>query len=441
MDGWAKTTIGESADLITGFPFKSSDFVASGVRLVRGMNVKRGQLEWSPEQTKRWPTITAEFQHYELAFGDVVIGMDGSRVGENFAVISASDVPALLVQRVARLRGTPTLSQGYLRYLICNPRFTAYVKAVQTGTSIPHISKRQIEAYEVALPPLAEQCAIASILSAFDDKIELNRRTAATLEEMARAVFKSWFVDFDPVRAKAEGREPERMDAETAALFPDSFGDDGLPEGWVRSVGADLFEVTKGRSYKKSELQPSDTALVTLKSFNRHGGYARRGLKPYTGDYKPRQVVTPGDIVMACTDMTQAAEVVGRPAIVEPSEFATMVASLDVLVLRPAHSWVANEWMYWLLNDPMTHEHMRSYANGSTVLHLSKDAVPSLQCHIPPVQIVRAFSTLIGPMMRWIQRSGTENVSLAAVRDALLPRLLSGDLRVGDAEKIAQGAL
>jgi type I restriction enzyme S subunit len=154
-----------------------------------------------------------------------------------------------------------------------------------------------------------------------DDRIELLRQTNATLEAIAQALFKSWFVDFDPVRAKAEGREPEGMDAATAALFPSEFEESELgliPKGWsIRAVG-DVTTITRGRSYKSSELADSDTALVTLKSFNRGGGFRRDGFKPYTGPFKPEQEVFEGDCIVAHTDVTQQAELIGRSALVTP---------------------------------------------------------------------------------------------------------------------------
>ena len=193
------------------------------------------------------------------------------------------------------------------------------------------------------LPSREEQCAIARVLGALDDRIELNWRTSETLEEMARALFRSWFMDFDPVRAKAEGR-PSGLPPDVDALFPASFEGSELgeiPAGWEVKTLGDVAQTIRGRSYRSVELAESDTALVTLKSFSRGGGYRPDGLKAYTGRYRPEQVVRPGELVIACTDVTQAAEVVGRPAIVQPNaQFETLVASLDTLIIRPYNASV-----------------------------------------------------------------------------------------------------
>src|SRR5262249_43456590 len=139
----------------------------------------------------------------------------------------------------------------------------------------------------------------------------------------------------DPIRAKADGRRTNLPD-ELDNLFPDQFDEDDLPRGWRKTALADCVNVIKGNSYKSTDLRPSASALVTLKSFKRGGGYRLDGLKAFAGPYKPAQTVEPGELLVAATDVTQAAEVVGQTALVERSEaFRTLIASLDVFILRP----------------------------------------------------------------------------------------------------------
>jgi type I restriction enzyme S subunit len=166
--------------------------------------------------------------------GDVVLAMDRPWIeaGLKHATLTEADCPSLLVQRVARLRARPGLDQRYLGYVIRSADFTNYILGVQTGTAVPHISGGQIKAFEFSLPSLEQQARAAELLGVLDDKIGLNRRMAATLEAMARALFKSWFVDFDPVRAKAQGHSTG-LPGDVAALFPNGFGEDGLPIGWT----------------------------------------------------------------------------------------------------------------------------------------------------------------------------------------------------------------
>jgi type I restriction enzyme S subunit len=439
---WKETTIGEHIELATGNAFQSARFGLtpdSGTLLARGDNVKEGEFEWG-EKARYWPTLTPDLERYLLQEGDVLLGMDGSKVGKNWVRVRNRDLPCLLVQRVARLRAKPTMDQGFLRYIIGNPQFRDYVARVRTGTSIPHISGGQIRSYEIFLPPLAEQKAIAAVLGALDDKIELNRRMNATLEAMARALFKSWFVDFDPSRAKIDGRKPEGLDDATAALFPDHLEDSPLghiPKGWRACPLAELIEVVKGRSYRSEELSESKTALVTLKSFLRGGGYRTDGLKPFTGEYKPNQLVRPGDLVVAFTDVTQAADVIGRPALVRSDDrFETLVASLDVGIVRPKSKLISIPFLYCLFLTAEFQAHTYSHATGTTVLHLGSTAIPSFVAVLPPAEIVEKFSERARPIFHLIDENAKQSRTLATLRDSLLPKLLNGDLSV---DKIKEG--
>ena len=303
-----------------------------------------------------------------------------------------------------------------------------------TGSTFPNISARQLAAVPYPNLRTTEQRAIARVLGALDDKIELNRRMSATLEAMARALFKSWFVDFEPVRAKMEGR-PSGLPPALDALFPASFEASELgqiPSGWgVRSLDR-VAETVRGRSYRSAELAESDTALVTLKSFARGGGYRPDGLKPYTGKYKPAQIVGPGELVIACTDVTQAAEVVGRPAIVPADQrFTALVASLDTLIIRPRDVSAAPvPFLYCLTSEPSFTQHTYAHVSGTTVLHLSKEAVPAFKFALPPSDLMRAFIGLAGPAFKRMTDLSGESAATAAQRDALLPRLVSGEVRI-----------
>jgi type I restriction enzyme S subunit len=188
---WPIQPLSQVAEVITGFPFKGEDYLPphKGVRVVRGDNVTERYVRWG-EKEKCWSEISPALQPYVLRTSDIVIGMDGSKVGKNFAAIGSDDNGTLLAQRVARVRAREGACQDYLRYAICNPLFTDYVKAVHTGTSIPHISKGQIEKFEIRVPPLQKQISIAAILSALDDRITLLRETNTTLEAIAQALFK-----------------------------------------------------------------------------------------------------------------------------------------------------------------------------------------------------------------------------------------------------------
>ena len=324
------------------------------------------------------------------------------------------------------------------RWLYCwmqGTEFGRQISGVKGQTDMAdYVSLGDQRKMEISLPPLEEQRAIARVLGALDDKIELNRRMSETLEEMARALFRSWFVDFDPVRAKAKGR-PSGLPPDLDALFPASFEESELgeiPAGWEVKTLGEVAQTVRGRSYRSAELAESNTALVTLKSFARGGGYRPDGLKAYTGRYKPEQIVRPGELVIACTDVTQAAEVVGRPAIVQPNDqFETLVASLDTLIVRPRDSSAATvPFLYCLGRTPSFTHHTYSRVSGTTVLHLAKDAVPSYQFAAAPRGVLDAFNSLVEPIFSRLTDFSPSSDTIRNLSDRLLPRLVSGELRV-----------
>ena len=291
---------------------------------------------------------------------------------------------------------------------------------------------------DVPAPPLDIQKSLAGILGALDDRITLLRETNATLEAIAQALFKSWFVDFDPVHAKMAGRAPDGMDEATASLFPDSFEESELgvvPGGWRVHKISDVADVVKGKSYSSKELTDNHhTALVTLKSFERGGGFRLDGFKPYIGSYKPTQVVQPGDLIVAYTDVTQAAELIGKPAIVVGVEdHPVLVASLDVGIVRPNAEQVSRQFLYGLFRTESFQNHTFSHTSGTTVLHLAKDGVGSFRFVCPPLALVNAFSEIAEALAERRQTNIDQMRTLATLRDTLLPRLISGQLRLPEA--------
>ncbi len=261
--GWREAALGEVAQVRSGFAFKSKDWTDSGIPVVKIANVKDGNLAMDGCAFVSTQVADSADQ-FNLNEGDILIALTGY-IGE-VAMVRSRDLPAVLNQRVGvfSICDTSMLDRGYLFQLLRNPTVREHIEGLGYGSAQPNISPTLIHSVEIPLPPLPEQRAIAHVLGTLDDKIDLNRRMNETLEEMARALFKSWFVDFDPVRAKMEGRwrwgeSLPGLPAEYYDLFPDRLVDSELgeiPEGWGgEGVGSDSDVPKRPRTAKISALR------------------------------------------------------------------------------------------------------------------------------------------------------------------------------------------
>jgi type I restriction enzyme S subunit len=425
-NSWRLATLGEEAELLTGHPFKSGKYTndSNGIVLLRGDNIAQGYFRW--EGVKRWSASNVDnLDEYFLRPNDIVIAMDRPWIdaGLKYAAVSKYDLPCLLVQRVTRLRARSLLDSRFLRYLIANKDFTNYILGVQTGTCVPHISSSQIKDYCFLSPRIHEQRRIGTILGCIDDKIDVNYRINRTLEQIMETLFKRWFTDFE--FPNEDGKPYKSSGGEMIVSESQR-----IPEGWRIGKLAECVSVLKGCSYKSADLNRSEIALVTLKSINRGGGFNQDGYKEYTGGYDESQVVRNGEIVVAQTDLTQKAEVIGRPAMVTSSgKYSKLVASLDLQIVRPKDNY-PRSYIYYLMKTNEFHNHALSYANGTTVLHLNKNAIPEFVCPVPSKQVLNIFGKVADTILTKISFNAAQIYTLSLLRDSLLPKLMSGKIRV-----------
>ena len=437
---WTTAALGDLVDLRLSSVDKKSEPDETPVLLCNYTDVYRNRLIHSDLDFMRATATEREIEKCALQTGDVVITKDSEQYDDiGVPALVRDDAPDLVCgYHLAILRPRTEIVEGAYLFHALNTREVQHqFHAYANGVTRFGLRKADIERVQIPVPPLGEQRRIAGALGGLDDKIELNRRMGRTLEQVARALFRSWFVDFEPVRAKQAqrwrpGQSLPGLPAQLHPLFPDQLEPSPqgpIPQGWRVATLGDVVETVRGRSYKSAELSESDTALVTLKSFARGGGYREDGLKPYTGPHKPEQVVEPGEVVLACTDVTQAAEVVGRPAIVQPApEYRRLVASLDTLIVRPREeAEMPRAFLYLLLGTPAFTAHALAHTSGTTVLHLAKAAVPNFQFALPPADLLEAFARQAQPALDRASHTHDEIPSLAAQRDRLLTELISGE--------------
>lgn len=430
--------LADHVDLLTGFPFKSASYTSgnSGTRLVRGDNVVQGRLRW--ENAARWPDDEQDgIDRYQLEPGDVVLAMDRPWIeaGLKYARIGKDDVPALLVQRVARLRAHSDLHQGFLFYLIGSQAFTDHVLAVQTGTAVPHISGKQILEFQFRLPSYTEQEAIAAVLGSLDDKIEQNRRTARVLERLARAIFKAWFVDFEPVKAKAAGAASfPSMPQEVFDALPTTFTDSEIgpvPEGW------DVGKVKYAASLSKTQLDPQDHPEEQFDHYSIPAFDA--GHEPVT---EPGERIKSGKFVVVpgCVLVSKLNPRIPRVWMPDEPSGRRQIASTEFLVLTPRDGWDRG-YLYCQYMESAFRDDLAQSASGTSNSHqrVRPDDFMAKVVVVPPAQQRLAFHDVVAPMMDHIAAGRRESSRLADVRDLLLPKLLAGEVRVASAESSAAG--
>ena len=367
-----RVRLGDHANLITGNPFKSSGYAVSlgGIRLLRGDNVAQGRIRW--DNAKYWPAEDiAAYQKYQLKAGDVILAMDRPWIGAGlkYAELRPEDVPSLLVQRVACIRAFPTLDQRFLARLIGSPAFTAYVLGVQTGTAVPHISGKQIQHFEFALPSLRDQQAIGELLGALDDKIAVNGRIAQAAFGLADARYAQLVAD-------AAGNEP---------------------------VG-DLIELKYGKAL------PAADRMAGIFPVYGSGGMA--------GFHDTRLVDGPGVIV-------------GRKGTVGAVYWSQQgFFPIDTtFYVAPRRKNVPLEFAFYMLR----HLGLAGMNSDSAVPGLNRSNVLALEVGVPDEQALRTFHEEVRPLFLLRESLSAESADLARLRDALLPRLMAGEIRVRDA--------
>ena len=291
-----------------------------------------------------------------------------------------------------------------------------------SGSAQPSLNRNFIYPIKIRVPKPPEQKAIAAVLGALDDKIELNRRMNATLEAMARALFQSWFVDFDPVRAKLDGRKPIGLDDGIAALFPDRLEDSPLgqiPKGWKAGTVVDGFNLTMGQS------PPGDTYNEVCNGLPFYQGRTDFGFRiPIRRIYcsAPTRYAKPGDTLVSVR------------APVGDINMANEECCIGRGVAAVRHKSGATSFTYHSMAS-LFPDFARFEAEGTVFGSINKDSFEKLRFVIPPQEIVAAYERQVGCLDEQIRILENQSRTLANLRDALLPMLLAGKLR------IATGAL
>lgn len=414
---WQKFPLETVLDTLIDYRGKTPVKQSFGVPLITAKIVKNGRIEEpnefiSEEDYKSWmnrgyPNI-----------GDVIITTEAP-VGE---VAQLTNNYVALAQRVILLRGkTKQLDNTYLKYCLMTDFVQSQIHARGSGTTVFGIKQSELRKIEILVPPVYEQKSIAKILSSFDDKIELNRKMNATLEQIAQAIFKSWFVDFDPVKAKAAGQEPEGMDAETAALFPSEFEQSELgmiPKGWKVGSFGQMFNFTMGQS------PPGETYNENREGIVFYQGRADFGFRyptPRIYCFAPMRLAQEGETLLSVRapvgDINMSMErcCIGR--------------GLASIIHK------SGSCSYTFYKMKYLEKELASFNGEGTVFgSISKTTLSEVKIKEPSKNLVFVFEKLVSGIDKKIKTLSQEMINLVSLRDSLLPRLISGQLRIPDVE-------
>jgi type I restriction enzyme, S subunit len=403
--------------------------VREGFPYIAIPNIKEGRLDLSDVRLISKNDFDSWTIKTKPKSGDIIITRR-ARVGDT-AVIPQG-LECAIGQNLVIIRSNGSqVDQSYLRWALRGPIYEEQVrKFMNVGAVFDSLNCADIPKFEIPVPSLINQRAIARILGTLDDKIELNRRMNETLEAMARAIFKSWFVDFDPVRAKAEGREPAGTDAETAALFPDSFEETELgmvPRGWRVGSFDETIELIGGGTPRTSvpdywngdilwfsvvdSPEKSDAFVIDTQK-----KITQRGI-----DESSTKLLPKGTTIITARGTVGKCALVGNPMAMNQSCYG--VRAVDQR---------GDYFIYFALRD-LVSELQRS-THGSVFDTITSETFKAVQVVIVPVGLTRTFDEKISEFMGRILSNLLESRALIALLDILLPKLLSGEIRLKKSE-------
>jgi type I restriction enzyme S subunit len=447
-NGWPNVRLGEvSAKIGSGATPRGGkeSYIDSGISLIRSQNVynegfsREGLAFIDDAQAKQLGNVVVERN-------DVLINITGESVCR-VCQVPDDVIPARVNQHVVIIRPKPKqLDAGFLRYHLLSPPVQAHLHALSSaGATRRALTKGMIEGLEVPVPPLSEQRAIAEILGSLEAKIELNRRMNETLESLARALFKSWFVDFDPVRAKMDGRQPPGLSPATAALFPDSFehhNGELIPQGWaverIETIAQRIAMGPFGSRITRSNFVESGVPVI--RGNNLTDGFNESGfvfLTEEKADELRSANASPGDIVF-----THRGTLGQVGLIPETAKFPRYVVSQSQMLLSIDESRLCPKLVYQFFRSPGGQQALLANTSQTGVPAIARPttSLKAIRITVAPKAVSDEYERLVGPIDSARDANVRESETLAALRDTLLPRLLSGELRVAVAEREVEAA-
>jgi type I restriction enzyme S subunit len=425
--------LGDICKLLGGYAYSSADFLPFGTPVVKiGDVTGGGRINYASMQCVS-NEIAKQTARFQTEPNDTLIAMTGANVGKT-SRIGPDDPDARINQRVGKFIpiATEGYSKDYIHFLVSGRAAYEYFANAAYGSAQPNISATLIENLPVPDFAPSEATRIGATLFALDDKIDLNRRMNETLEGMARAIFKDWFVDFGPTRAKMEGYAPY-LAPDMWSLFPDRLDDDEKPEGWKLSA---LREVVH---HIRETISPSSSPEELFDHYSIPAfDQGQDPVREAGSGILSNKTIVPADVVL----LSKLNPEISRVWLVDIDAGTRAICSTEFLVFSPR---VPSDraLLYCLMTEGTFKQRLEGMVTGTSKSHqrVGPDAVLAIDLVIAPRQIMDAFPTLAEPMLNRIVANRREVRTLSRTRDLLLPKLMSGEIRVKDAEKAPEAVL
>jgi type I restriction enzyme S subunit len=409
-------------------PFGSNitkdNFIDHGVPVIRGNNLTefrfldRDFVFVNESKAERLKASEAKRQ-------DIVVTHRGT-LGQVAIIPSDSRYQKYIVSQsgMKLTCDTSRVNPYFVFYFLKSPAGQYLLLKNTSQTGVPAIAQplSSLKQVPIPLPQLPEQNAIVNLFSSLDDKIELNQQMNNTLEKIGQALFKHWFGNFEFPDEKGKPYKSsggEMVDSELGKI----------PKGWRIATLREYITIERGLSYKGSGLTDYGLPMINLANIAPNHGFIYAGIKPYSGEYKERNIVRVGDIVIANTDITQKRDVLGSPAIVPDLGSEKILFTHHIYAVRNK-SWIPNIFIYYLLQLKEYENRTRGFATGTTVLFLPEDAILDFQLALPNKELVENFVSIIQKHIDKSEINNSESQRLSQLRNSLLPKLMSGKIRV-----------
>ena len=377
------------------------------LELAKAKHISREKYEESPE--------------IKIELNDILIVKVGSTIGK--VAIVNKDIGEACINPNSVILKNCKINPSYLYYYLISSAGQSFLRNNSSASAQSALNQLTLKEMLIDIVEEKQQENISSILNNLNLKIELNNRINAEFEALAKTLYDYWFVQFDFPNAKGK---PYKTSGGKMVWNEELKRE--IPEGWEVKLLRTEIEIQRGISYTSKEINGDGIPMINLNSFNLDGTYKSEGVKTYSGKFSEKNIVKSGDLLIAATDVTRNADIIGRAILVPDYYKEHLVFSMDIAKIISKN--IPSSFLMMLFNSNHYHNYIKWYASGTIVLHLNLDGVNRYNTELPPINLLKRFDDFYLPIANRIYMTAKENEKLTELRDWLLPMLMNGQVKV-----------